>query len=117
MLYWWNFLQFGTIAGLCVVYLVQLVVYRPHLGNGWAPRLLYSALDDLVLHYYDGTCMREGLAPDPKGKYVFACYPHGVYGVCRAFSGGLRNWEKLYPGTFTVHSQCCDCALGVFERC
>lgn len=98
MLYWWNFLQFGTIAGLCVVYLVQLVVYRPHLGNGWAPRLLYSALDDLVLHYYDGTCMREGLAPDPKGKYVFACYPHGVYGVCRAFSGGLRNWEKLYPG-------------------
>ncbi len=33
---------------------------------------------DFVLHYYDSVCMREGPAPDPKGKYLFACYPHGI---------------------------------------
>jgi hypothetical protein len=60
--------------------------------------MLYSSLTDYVLHYYDGVCIREGPAPDPNGKYLFACYPHGVYGVCRAFSGGSQNWNKLYPG-------------------
>lgn len=43
-------------------------------------------------------CVREGPALDPEGRYLFACYPHGVYGVCRAFSGGASNWGRLYPG-------------------
>jgi len=85
----------GCITGL---YFMQLLLYRPHNYRGWPPLLLYSRLTDFVLHYYDGVCLREGPAPDPAGRYMFACYPHGVYGVCRAFSGGNRNWGQLYPG-------------------
>merc|ERR1711907_18261 len=87
-----------TIGCILALYFLQLALYRPHNYRGWPALLLYSKLTDFVLHYYDGVCLREGPAPDPKGKYMFACYPHGVYGVCRAFSGGTRNWGQLYPG-------------------
>merc|ERR1712187_816996 len=61
---------------------------------------LYGWMPDYILCYHDATCVREGPAPDPKGNYLFAMYPHGVYGVCRAFSGGVRNWRVLYPGIY-----------------
>ena len=41
--------------------------------------------------------IREGPPPDPNGRYLFAMAPHGVFGVCRAFSGG-EGWRKLFPG-------------------
>ncbi|CAE7484052.1 DGAT2L6 [Symbiodinium pilosum] len=81
------------------LYTVQLFVHRPHLGKGWPFHwLLYGPLVDYVLAYHDATVIREGPAPDPKGRYLFAMYPHGVYGVCRAFSGGVGCWQALFPG-------------------
>ena len=91
-----------TLGLLALAYTLQLVLYRPHLHKGWPPLLLYSALTDMVIRYYDGTSVREGPAPDPRGRYLFAVYPHGVYGVCRAFSGGASNWSRLYPGGITA---------------
>ena len=38
-------------------------------------------MPDYVLSYHDATVIREGPAPDPKRQYLFAMYPHGVYGV------------------------------------
>lgn len=111
------------LAGLA--YVLQLALHRPHLSRGWPFHwFLYGGLVDYVLHYYDATCVREGPAPDPGGRYLFAMYPHGVYGVCRAFSGGSRLWRVLYPGissrwgSFTAafllpgireFSLCCGC--------
>ncbi|CAK9083124.1 Diacylglycerol O-acyltransferase 2B (Diglyceride acyltransferase 2B) (MrDGAT2B) [Durusdinium trenchii] len=81
------------------LYTIQLFVYRPHLKKGWPYRwLLHGPLVDFILSYHDATVIREGPAPDPKGKYLFAMYPHGVYGVCRAFSGGIGCWQTLFPG-------------------
>eukprot|EP00933_Yihiella_yeosuensis_P027062 TRINITY_DN20993_c0_g1_i1.p1 TRINITY_DN20993_c0_g1~~TRINITY_DN20993_c0_g1_i1.p1 ORF type:complete len:386 (-),score=36.03 TRINITY_DN20993_c0_g1_i1:168-1262(-) len=81
------------------LYTLQLVFHRPHLGKGWPFHwLLYGPLTDYVLCYHDATCIREGPALDPKGRYLFAMYPHGVYGVCRAFSGGSGLWRTLFPG-------------------
>jgi len=60
--------------------------------------LLYSRLTDYVAHYYDATCIREGPKLDPSRQYMFAMYPHGVYGVCRAFTGGVALWGELFPG-------------------
>lgn len=91
-----------TIFATYSLYVLQLFIYRPHRSVGWPgimKRFLYGPLVDYVLHYYDATCIREGPAPDPEGKYLFAMYPHGVYGVCRAFSGG-DMWRSLYPGIF-----------------
>lgn len=68
--------------------LYRKVCYKPHLSRGWSPWLLYSPLTDYAAHYYDATCVREGPALDPKGHYMFAVYPHGIYGVCRLFTGG-----------------------------
>lgn len=82
------------------VYFVQLAAYKPHLADGWSNILLYSSLTDWVLHYYDATVVREGPAPDPEGSYLFAVFPHGVYGTCRAFTGGTSCWKALYPGIF-----------------
>jgi len=83
------------------LYTLQLFFYRPHLSQGWPNKwFLYGWLCDYILCYHDATCIREGPKPDPSGRYLFAMYPHGVYGVCRAFSGGVRNWRALYPGIF-----------------
>jgi len=83
------------------LYTVQLFAYKPHLRKGWPYHwLLYGPLVDYVLSYHDATVIREGPEPDPKGKYLFAMYPHGVYGVCRAFSGGVGCWRALYPGIY-----------------
>lgn len=80
-------------------YTLQLFLHRPHLGRGWPFEwFLYSSLCDYILCYHNATCIREGPALDPKGKYLFAMYPHGVYGVCRAFSGGVRLWRAIFPG-------------------
>lgn len=70
--------------------------------KGWPAhkKFLYGPWCDYILSYHDATCIREGPAPDPKGQYLFAMYPHGVYGVCRGFSGGVRNWCTLFPGIF-----------------
>lgn len=95
---WFQWLSGQLIVGLLVVYFAQIVLYRPHLSTGWPAFLLYSRMVDFALHYYDAVCLREGPAPDPNKRYLFACYPHGVYGVCRAFSGGVENWGTLYPG-------------------
>lgn len=96
-------LSWRSIAAGLSAYVAQLALYRPHVSKGWkrfSEWFLYSPFTDCVLHYYDSTCIREGPAPDPKGQYMFAVYPHGIYGVCRAFSGGTANWRKLYPGIF-----------------
>jgi len=111
-------------------------VYQPQLGRGWQTlykKFLYSGLVDYVLHYYDGTCVREGPAPDPSRKYVFVVYPHGVYGACRAFSGG-SCFASLFPGItarwgsfgaafylpgvreFSLMSGCLDASKGVLLK-
>jgi 2-acylglycerol O-acyltransferase 2 len=83
------------------LYTMQLFLYRPHLSKGWPHKwFLYGRMPDYILCYHDATCIREGPAPDPKRRYLFAMYPHGVYGVCRAFSGGVRCWRALFPGIF-----------------
>jgi len=85
-------------------YFLQLVVYKPHLKQGWFPVLLYSSyssvlkLTDGVQGYYDGVLVREGPRPAEDGSYMFAMYPHGIFGVCRAFSGGTA-WKELYGST------------------
>lgn len=91
-------LSWRSLAAVLAAYVGQLVCYKPHKGRGWKPWLLYSPLSDYVLHYYDSTVVREGPKLDPKGHYLFAYYPHGVYGVCRAFSGGAECWNTLFPG-------------------
>ena len=96
--YYFNLLSGWLVVVGTAVYFAQMAFYVPHKNGGWNPAMLYSGLTDCVLHYYDGVCVREGPAPDRAGRFLFACYPHGVYGVCRAFSGGSENWNKLYPG-------------------
>uniref|UniRef100_A0A7S4PUE8 Acyltransferase n=1 Tax=Alexandrium monilatum TaxID=311494 RepID=A0A7S4PUE8_9DINO len=96
-----NLCSWRALWSFTALYYLQLFLYRPHTGRGWPYKwFLYGPLGDYVLSYHDATCIREGPAPDPNGKYVFAMYPHGVYGVCRAFSAGIRNWRTLYPGIF-----------------
>ena len=85
-------------VALVLAYLGQIAVYKPQNGKGWHfGWFLYSGFVDLVLGYYNSTCIREGPPLDPKGRYLFAMSPHGIFGVCRAFSGGSL-WTKLYPG-------------------
>ena len=85
-------------AGLCVAYWVSIALYKPQYGKGWPFHwFLYSGFVDLCLGYYDGTAIREGEAPSSDGKYLFAMVPHGVFGVCRSFSGGYC-WREMYPG-------------------
>ena len=80
-------------------YIANLFVSKPHKGSGWPFHwFLYGPTTDLVLGYHGATCIREGPAPDPNGKYLFAMAPHGVFGVCRAFSGGRWLWRQIYPG-------------------
>eukprot|EP00746_Dinoflagellata_sp_MGD_P018248 gnl/MRDRNA2_/MRDRNA2_142318_c0_seq1.p1 gnl/MRDRNA2_/MRDRNA2_142318_c0~~gnl/MRDRNA2_/MRDRNA2_142318_c0_seq1.p1 ORF type:complete len:358 (+),score=47.77 gnl/MRDRNA2_/MRDRNA2_142318_c0_seq1:85-1158(+) len=94
-----NFCSWKALVGFSIVYTIQLVLYKPHLNCGWPFHwFLYSKFTDCVLHYYDSTCIREGPPLDPNGKYMFAMFPHGVYGVCRIFSGGSKLWRVLYPG-------------------
>ena len=79
-------------------YLCSVAVYTPQFGRGWPFHwFLYSHFVDWVLGYYDSTCIREGPPLDPAGRYLFAMVPHGVFGVCRAFSGGTL-WRSLFPG-------------------
>ena len=85
-------------AVAAAAYIGQLFVYSPHKGRGWPYRwFLHSQLIDWVLGYYNATCIREGPAPPPTKPLLFAMAPHGVFGVCRAFSGGSA-WRELYPG-------------------
>lgn len=96
-----NLCSWRSLWAFSALYALQLLLYRPHLGRGWPHKwFLYGPMCDYILAYHDSTLVREGPAPDPSGKYVFAMYPHGVYGVCRAFSGGVRAWRALYPGIF-----------------
>eukprot|EP00435_Cladocopium_sp_Y103_P046228 s3968_g13.t1 len=48
---------------------------------------------------FPGNCLQ--------GKYLFAMYPHGVYGVCRAFSG-IRE--------MSLFSGCLDASKPILER-
>lgn len=120
----WALLSMSGAALLLGVYVAQIMLYKPHKGKGWHFEwFLYSRLVDLVLGYHGGTCVREGPAPDPRRRLLFAMAPHGVFGVCRAFSGGTA-WRKLYPkitarwgsfgGAFVLpgvreFSLCCGC--------
>ncbi|CAE8609726.1 unnamed protein product, partial [Polarella glacialis] len=124
---------------VCVIFL--LVAYRmfgfaaASQGKGWPFHwMLYGPLTDFVLCYHDATCVREGPPLDPQGKYLFAMYPHGVYGVCRAFSGGVGLWRTLFPGIsarwgsfggafylpgireFSLFAGCIDASKPVLER-
>lgn len=92
-------LSWRTLWGIAAAYWLQLLLYKPQLSRGWPFKwFLYGPLVDYVLCYHDATCIREGPPLDPEGKYLFAVFPHGVYGVCRIFSGGVRLWRALYPG-------------------
>ena len=85
----------------CIIigtYLASLFVYKPHFKRGWRfSWFLYSPFVDWCLGYYDATAIREGAPLDPNGKYLFAMVPHGIFGVCRAFSGGTL-WTDMFPG-------------------
>mmetsp|Transcript_144558 Transcript_144558/g.402828 ORF Transcript_144558/g.402828 Transcript_144558/m.402828 type:complete len:210 (+) Transcript_144558:107-736(+) len=90
-----------SLWSFSALYMLQLVLHRPHLSRGWPHKwLLYGPLCDYILCYHDATCIREGPALDPAGRYLFAMFPHGVYSVCRVFSGGIRLWRALFPGIF-----------------
>lgn len=93
-----NFLSATGAVLLSVAYIGSLLVYKPQRGKGWPYRwFLHSRFVDLVLGYHGSTCIREGPPLDPTKKYLFAMSPHGVFGVCRAFSGGTL-WRTLFPG-------------------
>lgn len=95
---WLNVISTQSGVLISLAYAASIVVYKPHLGRGWYFHwFLYGPLTDLVLGYYGGRCIREGPPLDPKRPYLFAMAPHGVFGVCRAFSGG-QLWRRLYPG-------------------
>jgi len=86
----------GLLVSL--MYIASIIVWKPQNRRGWPFEwFLYSPFVDLVLGYYSATCVREGPPLDPKGKYLFAMSPHGIFGVCRAFSGGSQ-WRTLFPG-------------------
>lgn len=90
----------STRASFMIVtfYMASLLVYKPQFNRGWYfGWFLYSPFVDWCLGYYDATAVREGDEIDPNGKYLFAMVPHGIFGVCRAFSGGSL-WRSLYPG-------------------
>jgi 2-acylglycerol O-acyltransferase 2 len=94
-----GFLSFTFGCGLLGAYFLQLLLYRPHLGKGWPFEwFLYSPFVDWVLRYHDATVVRLGPPPDPTKRYLFTMYPHGLYGVCRAFSGGVDCWRHIFPG-------------------
>ena len=106
---WFCLGYFGHVSWTALVlfataYFLQIALYRPHLNKGWTPFLLYSKrfafVADYVQGYHDGTLIREGPRPDEKGKYLFAMFPHGIFGVCRAYSGGSA-WFDLY-GSITA---------------
>ena len=93
-----GFISPGAALALCAAYLASFAVYRPQNGRGWHfSWFLHSSFVDLVLGYHDSTAIREGPPLDPAGKYLFAMSPHGIFGVCRAFSGGTL-WSQMYPG-------------------
>jgi len=117
------------------IYTAQLFIYKPHLSRGWPYQwLLYGPVVDYALHYHDATMVREGPPLDPSGKYLFAMYPHGVYGMCRLFSGGVRSWRALFPGVtsrwgsfsgafmlpgireFSLFAGCLDASKPVMQR-
>lgn len=94
-----NVFSWRSLCSFSALYTLQLFAYRPQLSKGWPFHwLLYGPPTDYCLGYYDATCIREGPPLDPKGHYLFAMYPHGIYGVCRLFSGGVGLWTKLFPG-------------------
>lgn len=124
-----------ALWGFSALYTAQLFLYKPHLSKGWPFHwFLYGPLTDYCLHYYDSTSIREGPPLDPKGQYLFAVYPHGVYGVCRIFSGGATNWKVLFPGIsarwgsfgmafnipgvreFSLFASCLDASKPVLEK-
>ncbi|KAL3933663.1 MAG: hypothetical protein SGPRY_000189 [Prymnesium sp.] len=124
LLVYFSLLSTQTALLLLLCYVGQMVLYRPQRSNGWPfAWLLYSPIVDLVLSYYNSSCIREGPPLDPKGQYLFAMSPHGIFGVCRAFSGGTL-WKTLFPditarwgsfgGAFFIpgvreFSLCCGC--------
>ena len=74
----YNVLSSKAAVALVLAYLGQIAVYRPQNHKGWHfGWFLYSGFVDLVLGYYNSTCIREGPPLDPKGRYLFAMSPHG----------------------------------------
>ena len=119
---------------ISAAYVASIFLYKPHKNKGWYFQwFLHSIFVDLVLGYYNARAVREGPPLDPKKRYLFAMAPHGVFGVCRAFSGGTL-WRSFYPGisarwgsfgaAFSIpgvreFSLCCGCldaSRGVLTR-
>jgi hypothetical protein len=119
-----NIISLRAACYLSAAYVTSIFVYKPQNTRGWYFHwFLYGPLTDLVLGYYGSRCIREGPPLDPKQGYLFAMAPHGVFGVCRAFSGG-QLWRRLFPqidarwgsfgGAFYIpgvreFSLCCGC--------
>jgi len=132
---WVSWTHLGLVA---IAYFLQIGIYKPHLTGGWSPIWLhvprFTALVDNVQGYHDGTLIREGPQPDEEHtQYMFAMYPHGIFGVCRAYSGGTA-WRQLYgsitarwgsfgaafywPGVreFSLWAGCLDASKPVLKR-
>ncbi|KAK3245060.1 hypothetical protein CYMTET_45351 [Cymbomonas tetramitiformis] len=98
MLIWTGLMSVNVFAACTVAYFTSLFIYKPQNGKGWPFHwFLYSSFTDAVLGYHDSTVIREAEL-DTSRKYMFAMSPHGVFGVCRAFSGGAKAWKRMFPG-------------------
>lgn len=100
--YVFSWLPVWSMVLAILLYGAQLFLLKPHRAQGWPfffRMFMYGTpFCEWVLRYYDATVIREGHPLDPSQQYLFAIAPHGVYGVCRAFSGGSGCFCKLFPG-------------------
>jgi hypothetical protein len=130
----WGFMSGYSALLLLVAYFTQIFLYKPQKGKGWHFEwFLYSKYVDWVLGYHGGTVIREGPPLDKTKQFLFAMAPHGVFGVCRGFSGGSA-WRTLFEGItarwgsfggafylpgvreFSLCSGCLDASRGVLTR-
>ena len=99
-----NIISLRAACYSSAAYVTSIFVYKPHLARGWYFHwFLYGPFTDLVLGYYGSRCIREGPRLNPKQGYLFEMAPHGVFGVCRAFSGG-QLWRRLFPQGLSLWS-------------
>ena len=90
----------SSVLGSTCVHFLQLLLYRPQLGKGFAPYwewLLKSKMCDYLLCYLDAWIVREAEL-DPNKQCVFGWAPHGILGVCRAASAGTWKGMSNIPG-------------------
>jgi len=89
-----------TLMTTCVLYGVQLVLWRPQFKNGWPlvfRKYLFGVhMSDSLLRNVQATIIREAEL-DPKEGYLFSWSPHGLVAVARIGAYGSA-WEKMFNG-------------------